>query len=99
MLELGDVAAAEHRAIGALAARLGVDHLIAVGDFAADLAAGASADGLSAQVAGDRERAAELAAAWLRPPDVVLVKASRGLALEHVAELLLADLTGTPGEG
>ncbi|HQA78518.1 MAG TPA: UDP-N-acetylmuramoyl-tripeptide--D-alanyl-D-alanine ligase [Propionicimonas sp.] len=99
MLELGDGAAAAHRDIGALAARLGVDHLIAVGDFAADLVAGASADGLHAQIAADREQAAELAAAWLRPPDVVLVKASRGLALEHVAELLLADLTGTPGEG
>ena len=99
MLELGDGAAAEHRAIGALAARLGIDHLIAVGDFAADLADGASADGLPAQIAADREQAAGLAASWLRPPGVVLVKDSRGLALEHVAELLLADLTGTPGEG
>lgn len=87
MLELGPGAAGEHRAIGALAASLGVDALVAVGGHAGDLAAGF---GPSAMVVPDRELATDAAAAWLQPADVVLVKASRGLALESVAEQLAA---------
>ena len=68
------------------------------GGFGADLASGVMDAGGSAQVASGREAAAELAASWLRPADVVLVKASRGLALEHVAEHLLAHATGSSGE-
>lgn len=85
MLELGGGAADAHRAVGALAARLGVDHLVAIGDHAADLAAGF---GGPATLVADRAAAALAAGAWLRPADVVLVKASRGLALESVAEQL-----------
>lgn len=88
MLELGDGAAADHREVGELAAALGVDRLIALGDHAADLVAGAA--GLATSIAPDREAAAAEASAWLRPADVVLVKASRGLALETVAEQLSA---------
>jgi len=99
MLELGAESAAEHREIGALAARVGVDHLVAVGGFAADLASGAAEGGVPSQVAQSREEAASIAADWLLPADVVLVKASRGLALEHVAEVLLAHTAGAPGEG
>ncbi len=88
MLELGPGAAQEHRRIGELAAGLGFDALVVIGEHAADLAAGAAAAGLRATVVGDREAAFAAASAWLRPPDVVLVKASRGLALESVAEQL-----------
>jgi UDP-N-acetylmuramoyl-tripeptide--D-alanyl-D-alanine ligase len=91
MLELGAGAPAEHRAIGALAAELGVDALIAVGGHSADIAAGY---GPATMLAPDREIATEAAAAWLRPADVVLVKASRGLALESVA----GNLARTPRE-
>lgn len=87
MLELGPGAAEEHRRIGALAASLGVDALIAIGGHAGDLAAGF---GPGTMVVPDREVATDAAAAWLRPADVVLVKASRGLALETVAENLAA---------
>lgn len=88
MRELGPEAAQAHRAIGALVAQLGVERLIAVGDHGNDLVAGA--DGTDAAVAGDREAATVAAADWLRPADVVLVKASRGLALESVADYLAA---------
>ncbi|MCC6497566.1 MAG: UDP-N-acetylmuramoyl-tripeptide--D-alanyl-D-alanine ligase, partial [Propionibacteriaceae bacterium] len=88
MLELGDGAAADHREVGELAAALGVDRLIAIGDHAADLVAGAA--GLATSIPADREAAVAEASAWLRPADVVLVKASRGLALETVAEQLSA---------
>nr|WP_300145797.1 UDP-N-acetylmuramoyl-tripeptide--D-alanyl-D-alanine ligase [Propionicimonas sp.] len=91
MLELGPGAPDDHRAIGALAAELGVDALIAIGGHAVDLAAGY---GPATMLAPGREIATEAAAAWLRPADVVLVKASRGLALESVA----GDLARTPEE-
>ena len=87
MLELGPGAPAAHREIGALAARLGVDRLIAIGGHANDLVDGAG-PGVDATVATDSDAATAAAAAWLRPADVVLVKASRGLALESVAEQL-----------
>ena len=87
MLELGVEAPAAHREIGELAATLGVERLIAVGSHAADLVTGAG-PGVAATVAPDRDAASAAAAIWLRPADVVLVKASRGLALESVAEEL-----------
>ena len=91
MLELGDGATAEHRAIGALAAEVGVDAMVTIGDHARDLLDGAAAGGLAGTAVADRTDAAAAASAWLRPADVVLVKASRGLALETVAEHLSAQ--------
>lgn len=97
MLELGDGAAEAHRSVGAYAARAGVDVLLAVGDDAARIAEGFTAvggGGVSITTAG-RDEAAE----WLRhnvsAADVVLVKASRGAALELIAD----DLTGSGKEG
>ena len=87
MLELGPEAPAAHQEVGALAAGLGVDRLIAVGGYAADQVRGAG-PAVDATVASDRDAAAAAAMAWLRPADVALVKASRGLALESVAEQL-----------
>ncbi|MFT4110603.1 UDP-N-acetylmuramoyl-tripeptide--D-alanyl-D-alanine ligase [Propionicimonas sp.] len=89
MLELGPAAPAAHREAGALCAALGVEALIAIGHHAADLAAGY---GPGTMLVPNREIAAAAASAWLRPADVVLVKASRGLGLETVAE----DLSATP---
>ncbi|WP_425438598.1 UDP-N-acetylmuramoyl-tripeptide--D-alanyl-D-alanine ligase [Raineyella antarctica] len=91
MLELGDDAAAEHRRIGALAAGLGVTDLLAIGEYAADIVAGAhdSHVDIRAEVVPDKF-ALTAAATPLGPADVVLVKASRGLALETVAADLAA---------
>ncbi len=93
MLELGPDAPEQHRAVGALAAELGVDALVAIGAHAHDLAAGY---GPATMLAPDRGIATDAAAAWLRPADVVLVKASRGLGLETVAEQLSAPPEGGP---
>ncbi|MFT4218531.1 MAG: UDP-N-acetylmuramoyl-tripeptide--D-alanyl-D-alanine ligase [Micropruina sp.] len=98
MLELGPDAPAEHRALGALAAGLGFE-VVAVGDFADDIAAGArEASGVVWTVA-DRAQAVAVAGADLQPSDVVVVKASRGLALDTVADALASgagDTTGGP---
>jgi UDP-N-acetylmuramoyl-tripeptide--D-alanyl-D-alanine ligase len=93
MLELGESAADDHVAVGEHVAGLGIDVLVTVGDSAEAIAAGARRTpgwhGDAVSTAG-REQAAE----WLRhnvvARDVVLVKASRGAALEHVADVLLA---------
>ena len=99
MKELGDDAAGSHREVGEAAARAGLDLLVAVGEEAAGIAAGArgAADwGGEAIVTVGRDEAV----AWLRKnaraEDVVLVKASRGAGLEVVAEELLEGGTATP---
>jgi UDP-N-acetylmuramoyl-tripeptide--D-alanyl-D-alanine ligase len=91
MLELGDEAADAHHGVGAYAAESGVDVLVAVGDGAAAITDGFRAGrtgGVSITTAG-RDEAAD----WLRhnvsAADVVLVKASRGAALELIADDLL----------
>lgn len=97
MLELGAGAAAAHADVGAYAASAGVDVLVAVGPAAAGIATGfeaGGADGVAITTAG-RDAASE----WLRhnvsAADVVLVKASRGAALEVIAdELLVAGEEG-----
>ena len=93
MLELGDGAVEAHRAVGAYAAEVGVDVLVAVGPAAGAIAeghSGAGAAGVTIPTAG-RDAAVE----WLRhnvsAGDVVLVKASRGAALEVIADELLDE--------
>ncbi len=80
MAELGDYERQGHRQVGELAARLGVDRLVVVGDGAAPIHQGAAAvatwGGESVLVA-DQEAAVALLRAELRPGDVVLVKGSR----------------------
>ena len=96
MLELGEGAARAHAETGALAGRLGVDRVIALGDFADDLASAARANGALASVVADRDEALQVVASEVTPADVVLVKESRGLALESVAQRLVAG-TGQDG--
>jgi UDP-N-acetylmuramoyl-tripeptide--D-alanyl-D-alanine ligase len=91
MLELGPETEPEHVRLGELVAGSGVHRLIAMGEFAPMLAAAARAAGLAdATVAADREAAFQAAVAGLTPGDVVLVKASRGLALNTVADQIVA---------
>jgi UDP-N-acetylmuramoyl-tripeptide--D-alanyl-D-alanine ligase len=92
MLELGDLAAAEHAGIGRFAAELGVDHLVAVGDYGLEMISAAVTAGFSSERAvavADKKDAVALVMAGLKPGDVVLVKASRGLALDTVADDIL----------
>ncbi|OIV38165.1 UDP-N-acetylmuramoyl-tripeptide--D-alanyl-D-alanine ligase [Mangrovactinospora gilvigrisea] len=105
MLELGDDTMAEHDALGRLVVRLNIGTLVAVGGREAEwMELGARNEGSwneeSVQVT-DAQAAIDLLRDRLRPGDVVLVKASRGIGLERVAEALLADGAGsadtTPG--
>jgi UDP-N-acetylmuramoyl-tripeptide--D-alanyl-D-alanine ligase len=83
MAELGEDAAGFHAEVGAVAAELGVDVVIAVGG------------GLAAKYGGlptaTPAEAAGLLRELLEPGDVVLVKGSRVARLETVAEALVAS--------
>ena len=95
MLELGDAHAASHRAVGEVAGAA-VAELVVVGDGARGIADGALAAGLAPSrihAAADRAEAIELLRTVLRPGDVVLVKASRGAALESIVDALRAGIT------
>jgi UDP-N-acetylmuramoyl-tripeptide--D-alanyl-D-alanine ligase len=85
MLELGPDEAALHREVGAEAARAGVDVLVAVGPRSKAMLE--RFDGES-HAAPDAAAAAELADALVGPGDIVLVKGSRGVGLEVVAQAL-----------
>lgn len=90
MFELGDVSVHEHEAIGRAVGSLQIDHLIALGADAPAMVAGARAAGnVAAAVAADIPDA--LQRVRPAPGDLVLVKASRAMALEQVAEALLAQ--------
>ncbi len=94
MLELGDAHAASHRTVGDAAGRTAAE-LVVVGDGARGIAEGALASGLSAarvHVATDHGAAIEVLRSILRPGDVVLVKASRGAALEVIVDTLRAGI-------
>jgi UDP-N-acetylmuramoyl-tripeptide--D-alanyl-D-alanine ligase len=94
MLELGEVAEAAHAELGTLVAERGIDQLVAVGVYAEPMAAAARAGALNSAGAvrafGDKAAAQAHVLDQLAPGDVVLVKASRGLALDTVAEAILA---------
>jgi UDP-N-acetylmuramoyl-tripeptide--D-alanyl-D-alanine ligase len=87
MLELGPDTCRFHREIGAHAAARGVDLLITVGPLAAEMAPSFAGEAHSVP---DAPAAAELLRSLLAPGDTVLVKASRGVGLEHVGQALLA---------
>ncbi len=96
MLELGDCAAAEHEALGRLAGELGFDAVVAVGAGAAALATGARTAGVHDVVETDAPADALAAVVELAGRgDAVLVKASRAVGLEVVADALLAGAADT----
>ena len=80
MLELGADSDSEHAGVGAHAARLGIDHVLAVGE-------GARAIGAPEWVA-DTDTAFALLESRLRPGDVVLLKSSRDSGLRWLGDRL-----------
>jgi UDP-N-acetylmuramoyl-tripeptide--D-alanyl-D-alanine ligase len=84
MAELGAGAPAYHREIGEAAAALGVRQLVAIGELARGYVEGAG--GVPSRWAPTVEQGIAALREELRPGDVVLVKASRAIGLEAVAE-------------
>ncbi len=81
MAELGPDAATYHREIGSLARGLGIEPVIGVGEMARDYAPD--------EWAPDPSAAVEVADGVLGEGDVVLVKGSRSVGLEHFTDELI----------
>jgi len=99
MLELGDASAEGHRLVGEAAARI-VDWLLVVGAGASGIAEGAQAAGMdpsSITRVRDADEAVESLPPRIRDGDVVLIKASRGIALERVVDGLRRELGPSVG--
>ncbi|HZP29981.1 MAG TPA: UDP-N-acetylmuramoyl-tripeptide--D-alanyl-D-alanine ligase, partial [Acidimicrobiia bacterium] len=92
MLELGQHTAAEHTALGALAAELGIDVVVAVGPVSGAIASGTAGRATVVEVA-DADGALAAAGELVGSGDAVLVKASRAVGLERVAEVLSGGTT------
>ena len=87
MLELGAESRRGHREVGETAASLGINHLVALGRESAEIAAGASAAGITnSAVVATAELAADRLCEIARPGDLVLVKGSRSARTERVLE-------------
>jgi UDP-N-acetylmuramoyl-tripeptide--D-alanyl-D-alanine ligase len=92
MLELGPDERRFHEEIGRHAADRGVDVLVAVGQLAEGMSEGFGGD---SHRVGSAAEAAALVPGLLEPGDTVLVKASRGIGLEAVADALARNHVGT----
>jgi UDP-N-acetylmuramoyl-tripeptide--D-alanyl-D-alanine ligase len=94
MLELGEQAVALHDACGRAAAHAGLSHLVTVGGAPALAMAKAAVDagmpGSAVQHVGTSDAAADVLVAMLRPGDLVLVKGSRGVRTDIVADRIKA---------
>ena len=81
MLELGPDEAELHRQVGRVAAACAIDRLILVGERAKWINEGADRKGIRC---ADTETAKAMLYDIIRPGDAILIKASRGMALEKV---------------
>ncbi len=91
MLELGAASPASHFRIGHLVAGAEVDRLITHGEEAESIARGAVEGGMDPSHvthAPERERLVDTVLSALREGDLVLVKASRGVRLDELAEAI-----------
>ena len=99
MRELGPASRTAHEELGRAAVEVGVKQLICVGQESRATAVAAVAAGLkedAVTMLADSERAAAMAPGIVREGDVVLVKGSRLIKMERVADAILAALAVSP---
>lgn len=94
MFELGDDSAELHYSVGTFAVECGMDVLVTIGDNASAIADGArdasKNDPLEIHCFDDKKKALEEIGSFLQKGDLVLVKASRSMALEDVVAAIAA---------
>ena len=86
MLELGEQSASEHSRVGAQAAALGIDYVLTYGKWAVEISRAAT--GCETVHYDQKNILAEYLAELVAPGDVVLVKGSRGMAMEDIVTFL-----------
>ena len=91
MLELGELSPAAHREVGEVVAALPPDLLVTVGPRAAEIGAVAREAGLEAVIVCETVEAGLRALeSRIQAGDLILVKGSRGMAMERLVQGLLA---------
>jgi UDP-N-acetylmuramoyl-tripeptide--D-alanyl-D-alanine ligase len=95
MLELGPAAESLHRDAGTHMAQAGIDFVIGVRGLAQAIVDGAKQAGMRGEFVSTPEAAGEWLRREVKPGDVVLLKASRGVRLERALEVW----TGKVGAG
>ena len=94
MLELGDGGPTLHREVGSMVSQTNVHTLIALGPAAEHIARGAHQAGMEhdrIHHAISQQEVLNLLTELMQPQDVVLLKGSRGMAMEHLVEALAAN--------
>jgi UDP-N-acetylmuramoyl-tripeptide--D-alanyl-D-alanine ligase len=89
MRELGALSHSEHDSLGQFVGESGAAGLVAIGGDAVRFVRPATASGVDAAFAPDSDRAVAEVLVRVRPGDVVLVKASRGVQAERIVEALV----------
>ena len=90
MFELGPLAPALHAGIGDYLGKAGIHCLVAVGELAKHIYDAARAAGVpDCRYCPDKEAARPVLDSVVRPGTTVLVKASRGMAMEQLVDYLL----------
>jgi len=93
MLELGKNSKSEHRAIGERIAELRIPFILTVGSKARDIHAAVKSSARYAQHYSDRNLCARDLRALAGDGDTILVKGSRGMAMESIVQYLHETLT------
>jgi UDP-N-acetylmuramoyl-tripeptide--D-alanyl-D-alanine ligase len=88
MGELGELTRQAHFNVGALAAMLGVDLVIAIGEKAAQIADGAELSGGEVLYFATKEEAMETVKAELQPGTTMVVKASHSMHFGALVDML-----------
>jgi UDP-N-acetylmuramoyl-tripeptide--D-alanyl-D-alanine ligase len=90
MLELGRISKSSHIDVGRFAAKKNIDILLTKGYLSKGIAAGAKSQKLKRiYSAGSNEEAKRILRKLVRKNDVILIKGSRGMRMEEIAETLL----------
>ena len=90
MLELGDFAVESHKNVGKWVKEENIDCRITVGDTAKNIAEGAKEAGFEKEIYSFENNAEIISAltTLLKENDCILIKGSRGMRLEEVADSL-----------
>jgi UDP-N-acetylmuramoyl-tripeptide--D-alanyl-D-alanine ligase len=89
MLELGEISTEAHDRIGELAANYGCDAVFTYGPLSIATKEGAARKGISAFHFRSKEELVTVLENFIKPGDTVLIKGSRGMAMEVVVEKLI----------
>jgi UDP-N-acetylmuramyl-tripeptide synthetase/UDP-N-acetylmuramoyl-tripeptide--D-alanyl-D-alanine ligase len=91
MLELGDRSEELHKAVGEAVVRYGIDLLVCYGEKAKFIAKRADELGMHSGCSTEKKVIKNFLKYKLKPGDVVLFKASRGMQMEQIIEEFYAD--------